>query len=360
MRGFDQRRDGLFSYVRPESRIPQGHPLRVIRTLADEALAALDDQFAALYSENGRPSIPPEQLLRALLLQAFYTIRSERQLMEQLNYNLLFRWFVGLSVDDPVWVPTVFSKNRDRLLEGDIAAAFMSTVLDLPQVKGLLSDEHFSVDGTLIKAWASMKSFRRKDGHDEPPAPGRNGERNFKGEKRSNETHASATDPDARLAKKSGGQEAKLGFTGHLLMENRNGLIVDARLTHATGTAEPEAALEMLGALPGTGKKTVGADKNYDTAAFVAASRDLGVTPHVAQNITAHRGSNIDGRTTRHDGYRISQVIRKRIEEANGWVKEVGGMAQTKFRGLGRVGWMFTLKAAAYNLIRLPRLVATG
>jgi len=360
MRGFDQRRDGLFSYVRPESRIPETHPLRVIRKLADEALAALDGQFAALYSENGRPSIPPEQLLRALLLQAFYTVRSERQLMEQLNYNLLFRWFVGLSVDDPVWVPTVFSKNRDRLLEGDIAAAFLSAVLDLPQVKGLLSDEHFSVDGTLIKAWASMKSFRRKDGQDEPPAPGRNGERNFKGEKRSNETHASTTDPDARLAKKSGGSEAKLGFTGHLLMENRNGLIVDARLTHATGTAEPEAALDMLGELPGAGKKTVGADKNYDTAAFVAASRGLGVTPHVARNITPKRGSNIDGRTTRHEGYRVSQVIRKRIEEANGWVKEVGGMAQTKFRGLDRVGWMFTFKAAAYNLVRLPRLVATG
>jgi transposase len=360
MRGFDQRRDSLFSYVRPDSRIPKDHPLRVIRALADQALNALNEQFAALYAETGRPSIPPEQLLRALLLQAFYSIRSERQLMEQLNYNLLFRWFVGLSVDDPVWVPTVFSKNRDRLLEGDIAAAFMSAVLNLPQVQGLVSDEHFSVDGTLIKAWASMKSFRRKDGNDEPPAPGRNGERNFRGEKRSNETHASTTDPDARLARKSGGQEAKLGFTGHLLMENRNGLVVDARLTLATGTAEPEAALAMLGELPGSGQKTVGADKNYDTAAFVAASRELNVTPHVAQNITAQRGSNIDGRTTRHAGYRISQVIRKRIEEANGWIKEVGGMAQTKFRGLVRVGWMFTLKAAAYNLIRLPRLLATG
>ena len=222
MRGFDERRDGLFSYVRPESRIPKNHPLRLIRTLADQALAALDTQFAQLYAANGRPSIPPEQLLRALLLQAFYTIRSERQLMEQLNYNLLFRWFVGLSVDDPVWVPTVFSKNRDRLLEGDIAAAFMTAVLTLPRVQGLLSDEHFSVDGTLIEAWASMKSFRRKDGRDEPPAPGRNGERNFRGERRSNETHASATDPDARLARKSGGQESKMGFTGHLLMENRN------------------------------------------------------------------------------------------------------------------------------------------
>lgn len=360
MRGFDQRRDGLFSYVRPESRIPREHPLRLIRRFADDALTALNEQFAALYSENGRPSIPPEQLLRALLLQAFYSIRSERQLMEQLNYNLLFRWFVGLSVDDPVWVPTVFSKNRDRLLAGDIATAFMDAVLNLPPVKTLLSDEHFSVDGTLIQAWASMKSFRRKDGKDEPPAPGRNGERNFHREKRSNQTHASTTDPDARLTKKSKGQEAKLAFTGHLLMENRNGLVVDARLTHATGTAEPETAPAMLQALPAAGHKTVGADKAYDTAAFVASSRAAGVTPHVAQNITAQRGSNIDGRTTRHAGYRISQVIRKRIEEANGWIKEVGGMAQTKLRGVKSVEWMFVFKAAAYNLIRLPRLLVTA
>ena len=360
MRGFDQRRDGLFSYVRPESRIPQSHPLRLIRALADEALRSLNDRFAALYSENGRPSIPPEHLLRALLLQAFYTIRSERQLMEQLNYNLLFRWFVGLSVDDPVWVATVFSKNRDRLLEGDIAAAFMDAVLNLPRVKALLSDEHFSVDGTLIQAWASLKRFRRKDGNDEPPAPGRNGERSFHKEKRSNETHASTTDPDARLARKSNGEGAKLAYTGHLLMENRNGLVVDACLTRATGTAEPEAALAMLKALPEAGHKTVGADKAYDTAAFVAKSRTAGVTPHVAQNINAHRGSNIDARTTRHAGYRLSQVIRKRIEEANGWIKEIAGMAQTKLRGVHRVAWMFVFKAAAYNLIRLPRLLATG
>jgi len=346
--------------VRPESRIPSQHPLRLIRAVADEALTALNEQFAALYSENGRPSIPPEQLLRALLLQAFYSIRSERQLMEQLNYNLLFRWFVGLSVDDPVWVPTVFSKNRDRLLAGDIAAAFMDAVLNLPRVKALLSDEHFSVDGTLIRAWASMKSFRRKDGSDEPPTPGRNGERNFRKDKRSNETHASTTDPDARLARKSDGEGAKLAFTGHLLMENRNGLLVDARLTRATGTAEPEAALAMLRALPAAGHKTVGADKAYDTAAFVASSRAAGVTPHVAQNISARRGSNIDGRTTRHAGYRISHVIRKRIEEANGWIKQVGGMAQTKLRGVKRVEWAFVFKAAAYNLIRLPRLLATG
>jgi transposase len=360
MRGSDVRRDGLFSYVRPESRIPANHPLRLIRNVSDEALKALDSRFAALYAENGRPSIPPEQLLRALLVQAFYSIRSERQLMEQLNYNLLFRWFVGLSVDDPVWVPTVFSKNRDRLLEGDIAAAFMDAVLNLPQVKRLLSDEHFSVDGTLVQAWASMKSFRRKDGNDEPPAPGRNGERNFHKEKRSNETHASTTDPDARLARKSNGEGAKLAFTGHLLMENRNALVVDARLTLATGTAEPEAAAAMVGDLPSGPRITLGADKAYDTAAFVAEMRRLGVTPHVAQNVNAQRGSNIDGRTTRHVGYRLSQVIRKRIEEVNGWIKEVGGMAQTKLRGVERVEWMFVFNAAAYNLIRLPRLLATG
>ena len=279
--------------------------------------------------------------------------------MEQLDYNLLFRWFVGLSVDDPVWVATVFSKNRDRLLEGDIAAAFLAAVLNLLRVKALLSDEHFSVDGTLIQAWASMKSFRRKDGADEPPSAGRNGERNFRRDKRSNETHASTTDPDARLARKSDGEGAKLAFTGHLLMENRNGLVVDARLTHATGRAEPQAALAMLGALPGAAHTTVGADKPYDIAAFVAAAR-LRVTPHVAQTISAHRGSNIDGRTTRHPGYQISQVIRERIAEANGWIKRVGGMAQTKLRGVARVEWMFQFRAAAYNLIRLPGLLATG
>jgi len=360
MRGTDHRNEKLFSYVRPDSRVPADHPLRTIRQVTDAALAALSPRFAALYSAVGRPSIPPEKLLRALLLQAFYSVRSERQLMEQLNYNLLFRWFVGLSVDEPVWVPTVFSHNRDRLLDGDIAAEFLAAVLNLPQVRELLSAEHFSVDGTLIQAWASMKSFRRKDGGDQDAGPGRNGERDFHNDKRSNMTHASTTDADARLAKKSSGSEAKLGFTGHLLMENGNGLVVDARLTHATGTAEREAALDMLGDLPAGGRVTVGADKAYDTADFVAQARALGVTPHVAQNITKQRGSNIDGRTTRHAGYRASQVIRKRIEEANGWIKEVAGMAQTKHRGLARVGWMFTLKAAAYNLVRLPKLLPTG
>ncbi|WP_158805700.1 IS5 family transposase [Acidisoma sp. L85] len=360
MRGTDYQNDKLFSYVRPDSRVPADHPLRTIRRVTDTALTALSPKFAALYPAVGRPSIPPEKLLRALLLQAFYTIRSERQLMEQLNYNLLFRWFVGLSVDEPVWVPTVFSHNRDRLLAGDVAAEFLDAVLNLPEVRGLLSAEHFSVDGTLIQAWASMKSFRRKDGNDQDAGPGRNGERDFHNDRRSNETHASTTDPDARLAKKSKGSEAKLAFTGHLLMENRNGLLVDARLTHSTGTAECKAALDMLGDLPAAARATVGADKAYDTARFVSAARDLRVTPHVAQNITAHRGSTIDGRTTRHDGYRLSQTIRKQIEEANGWIKEVAGLAQTKHRGLARVGWMFTLKALAYNLVRLPKLLPMG
>jgi transposase len=318
MRGEDQQNLTLFSYVRPDSRIPANHPLRLIRRVTDAALASLSSDFAALYASEGRPSIAPERLLRALLIQAFYSVRSERQLMEQLDYNLLFRWFVGLSVDEPVWDPSTFSKNRDRLLAGDVAAAFMAAVLNTDEVKALLSAEHFSVDGTLIQAWASMKSFRRKDGKDEPPSPGRNGERKFHKEKRSNETHASTTDPDARLYRKSRGQEAKLSFIGHLLMENRNGLIVDARLSQANGTAEPEAALAMLGDLPGEHRVTVGADKAYDTAAFVASAREINVTPHVTQNINEHRGSNIDARTTRHAGYRISLVIRKRIEEANG------------------------------------------
>jgi transposase len=360
MRGVDHHNERLFSYVRPDSRVPADHPLRAIRKITDAALARLSERFDTLYADIGRPSIAPEKLLRALLLQAFYSVRSERQLMEQMNYNLLFRWFVGLSVDEPVWVPTVFSHNRDRLLAGDIAAEFMAAVLNLPQVEGLLSTEHFSVDGTQIKAWASMKSFRRRDGNDHDSGPGRNAERDFHGEKRSNETHTSTTDPDAPLSRKSAGHEAKLAYTGHLLMENRHGLLVDTRLTLATGTAEPQAAGDMVGDLPAGGHVTIGADKAYDTAAFVARMRELGVTPHVAQNITAHRGSNIDARTTRHPGYQASQVIRKRIEEANGWIKCVAGMEQTKHRGLARVGWMFQFKAAAYNLVRLPKLMPTG
>jgi transposase len=359
MRGADQRNDTLFSYVRPDSRVPQNHPLRAIRRITDRALTSLTDRFDAMYSDVGRPSIPPEKLLRALLLQAFYSIRSERQLMEQLDYNLLFRWFVGLSVDEPVWVPTVFSKNRDRMLEGAVAAAFMDAVLNEKEVKDLLSSEHFSVDGTLIQAWASMKSFRRKDGKDEPPGPGRNGTRDFHKEKRSNETHASTTDPDARLARKGAGKEAKLSFTGHLLMENRSGLVIDTRLTPATGTSERDAAIAMLNDVPGRHRITVGADKAYDTADFIAEMRAMKVTPHVARNVNAHRGSNIDGRTTRHAGYEISQVIRKRIEEANGWIKIVTGMARTLHRGVDRVAWTFQLRAAAYDLVRLPKLLAT-
>jgi len=360
MRGEDLQNQTLFSYVRPDSRIPANHPLRTIRQITDAALTSLHDAFNAAYATEGRPSIPPERLLRALLIQAFYSVRSERQLMEQLNYNLLFRWFVGLSVDEPVWDPSTFSKNRDRLMERDVAAAFLSAVLNTEQVKDLLSSEHFSVDGTQIQAWASIKSFRRKDGDDQPPSSGRNGERDFHKDKRSNETHASATDPDARLYKKGQGKEAKLSYIGHLVMENKNGLIVDARLTQATGKAEPETALEMLAERAGKGRITVGADKAYDTAAFVAGAREINVTPHVAQNINGHRGSNIDARTTRHAGYAISQVIRKRIEEANGWIKTVGGMDRAPFKGLSRMGWMFIFKAVAYNLVRVPRLLAAG
>jgi transposase len=360
MRGEDRQNHTLFSYVRPDSRIPKNHPIRLMREITDVALKSLSDQFDAAYATEGRPSIPPERLLRALLIQAFYTVRSERQLMEQLNYNLLFRWFVGLSVDEPVWDPSTFSKNRDRLLAGDFAAAFLDAVLNTDKVKALLSDEHFSVDGTLIQAWASMKSFRRKDGQDQPPSPGRNGERDFHNDKPSNETHASTTDPQARLYRKGRGKEAKLSFIGHLLMENRNGLVVDARLTQASGTAEIETALAMLRDRAGDGRITVGADKAFDTAGFVSAARTMNVTPHVAQNINAQRGSNIDGRTTRHPGYAISQVIRKRIEEANGWVKTVAGMDRVPFRGTARMGWMFTFRSAAYNLVRLPRLLTTG
>jgi len=357
MRGSDDRSEGLFSYVSCEARVPGGHPLRAIRAIVDEALEVLSAEFEGLYARVGRPSIAPEKLLRSLLLQAFYSIRSERQLMEQLDYNLLFRWFVGLSMDAAVWDVTVFTKNRERLLAGDVAAKFLAAVLGQPRVAALLSDEHFSVDGTLIEAWASMKSFRAKDGSGTPPEPGRNGERDFHGEKRSNETHASTTDPDAQLFRKSRGQAAKLAFMGHALMENRHALVVDVRLTAATGTAEREAAVAMVEAIPGRHRITLGADKAYDTRDFVATMRELAATPHVAQN-TANRRSAIDGRTTRHPGYLVSQRIRKRIEEVFGWIKSSAGLRKTRHRGIGRVGWMFTLTAAAYNLIRLPKLLA--
>jgi transposase len=357
MRGADRQTGKLFSYASPESLVPQDHPLRAIRLLANAALDRLSAAFAAIYADTGRPSIAPEKLLRALLLQAFYSIRSERQLMEQLDYNLLFRWFVGLAMDVPVWDVTVFTKNRDRLLEGDIARGFLAAILADPEVKPLLSSEHFSVDGTLIEAWASMKSFRPRDGSGEPPQPGRNGERNFRGEKRSNETHASTTDPDARLFRKSAGQPSQLCHMAHVLMENRNGLVVDATTTTATGTAEREAAAAMVGNLPGGRRITVGGDKLFDTRDFVAEMRRLGVTPHVSQN-TKGRRSAIDGRTTRHAGHAISVRIRKRIEEVFGWIKTVGGLRQTRHRGTARVGWMFTFVAAAFNLVRIPKLLA--
>ncbi len=360
MRGEDERSGALFSYVDLEARVGRNHPLRAIRAIVNEALAALAGEFCALYSSIGRPSIPPEKLLRAMLLQAFYSIRSERQLMERLEFDLLFRWFVGIGVDDVAWDHSVFSKNRDRLLEGDIAAKFMRAVLEQPSVKRLLSTDHFSVDGTLIEAWASMKSFKPKDGSGEPPAErgGRNGETDFHGEKRSNDTHASTTDPEARLYRKGQGKEAKLCFLGHVLMENRNGLVVDACLTPADGHAERIAALHMIEPRADRPNAiTLGADKAYDAEDFVNELRAMKVTPHVAQN-TSGRCSAIDGRTTRHAGYAVSQCIRKRIEEAFGWIKTIAGQEKTKFRGRERVGWAFAFAAAAYNLIRLPKLMA--
>lgn len=359
MRGTDDRSDQLFSYVSCEARVPADHPLRPIRMIVDEALEVLSSEFEALYSRQGRPSIAPEKLLRALLLQAFYSVRSERQLMEQLDYNLLFRWFVGLPMDAVVWDVTVFTKNRERLIEGDIATKFMAAVLRQPRVKALLSDDHFSVDGTLIEAWASMKSFRPKDGGGTPPGPGRNGERDFHGEKRSNQTHASTTDPDARLARKSDGQPSKLAYMGHVLMENRHGLAVDVRLTHATGTAEREAALDMIKDRPGANNKTLGADKAYDAAEFVAQLKEAKIEPHIAQNNKGRR-SAIDDETAGQPGYRVSQQIRKRIEEVFGWMKSSAGFRKTHHRGLDRVGWTFTLTVAAYNLVRLPKLLPTG
>jgi transposase len=359
VRGSDSRTGELFSYVDLEARVRRHHPLRAIRGIVNEALSALAEDFAALYSPIGRPSIPPEKLLRAMLLQAFYSIRSERLLMERLEYDLLFRWFVGIGVDDPAWDHSVFSKNRDRLLEGDIAAKFLAAVLAHPRVKRLLSSDHFSVDGTLIQAWASMKSVKPKDGAGEPPANGggRNVEADFHGQKRSNETHASTTDPDARLYRKGRGKEAKLCFMGHGLMENRHGLLVDACLTFADGHAERVAALHMIEPHADRPQAiTLGADKAYDAEDFVNELRSMKVTPHVAQNIRG-RSSAIDGRTTRHAGYGVSQRIRKRIEEAFGWIKTVAGQDKTKFRGRDRVGWAFTFAAAAYNLVRLPKLL---
>lgn len=392
MRGTDETIGSLFSYVDLEERIPARHPLRKILQVVNDALISLDGEFAAIYADYGRPSIAPERLIRASLIQILFSIRSERQLMEQMQYNLMFRWFVGLGIDDPVWVPTVFTKNRDRLLTTEISRKFMAAILAHSEVKPLLSDEHFSVDGTLIKAWASMKSFQPKagtappdqaDGPDDPPPPpsppsditapepsqteiepmprktsrNRNAETDFRGHKRSNATHASVTDPQARLYKKSPGAGAILCFMGHTLMENRNGLIVQAEVTQADGHAERKAALEMVNRhSPGSTRRlTLGADKGYDSADFISNLRQMCVTPHVARK---SRHSAIDGRTTRHSGYAVSQKRRKKIEEPFGWAKTVGSMAQTMLRGTERLGAQFTMTMAACNLARLPKLLA--
>jgi transposase len=361
MRGDDPQQGAMFSYISPEERVPQEHPLRTIRMLVDAVLKELSPQFDRLYSQTGRPSIPPEKLLRALLLQVLYTIRSERLLMEQLDYNLLFRWFVGLNMDDPIWDASTFSKNRERLLKGEVAHAFFDQVLAQARERALLSADHFTVDGTLIEAWAGHKSFKRKEAPSPSPPPDDPGNPSidFRGERRTNATHASTTDPEARLYKKVKGQEAKLAYLGHALMENRHGLVVDTRVTQATGTAEREAAVAMAEAIPGQQRVTLGADKNYDTCDCVRELRELRVTPHVAQN-TSGRSSAIDGRTTRHPGYAVSQRKRKCVEEIFGWMKTVGLLRKTRYRGLARVGWMFTFAAAVYNLVRMRTLAAVA
>jgi len=356
MRGGEREPGSMFSYVPLERRVPRDHPLRPMRAMVDGALAELSPRFSAIYAKTGRPSIPPERLLRALLIQLLYSVRSERMLMEQLEYNLLFRWFVGLGMDDAVWDATVFTKNRDRLLAGDVAQAFFERVVEQARKKKLLSAEHFTVDGTLVEAWASHKSFQPRQGGGGPSDddPG-NPSVSFRGEKRSNETHLSTTDPEARLTRTKG-KEAKLAYQGHVLMENRHGLVVDARLTQASGYAERETALAMAEAIPGRRRITLGADRGYDAREFIERLRSLHVTPHVAQN-TTHRRSAIDERTTQHAGYGESQRRRKRVEEVFGWMKTIGLMRKTRHRGVARVGWMFLFTAAVYNLVRMRTLL---
>jgi transposase len=359
MRGQDNQQSDMFSYLSPEQRVRQDHPLRAIRAMADLALWSMSSRFDEMYSQTGRPSIPPEKLLRAQLLQMLYSIRSERLLMEEIDYSVLFRWFVGMNMDEPVWDVTVFTKNRDRLLDGDVAREFLCEVVKQAQERQLTSDEHFTVDGTLVEAWASLKSFQRKDGKNPPPDDPGNPTVDFHGEKRSNQTHGSTTDPDALLARKGNGKEAKLSYNGNLLVENRNGLIITTELFQANGTAERDAALVMLERLPGEKRVTVGADKAYDTKDFVAECRNIKVTPHVAQNVKRSGGSAIDERTTRHAGYAISQKKRKRIEESFGWLKTIALMRKVRHRGVHKVGWVFTFAAAAYNLVRMRNLLAS-
>lgn len=358
MRGDDRQQADMYSYLSPEQRVRESHPLRKIRAMADKALTSMSDRFDGMYAKTGRPSIPPEKLLRAQLIQMLYSIRSERLLMEEIDYNILFRWFVGMNLDEPVWDATVFTKNRNRLLEGDVAREFLGEVVTQAQAKGLTSDEHFTVDGTLIEAWASLKSFQRKDQKNPPPPddPG-NPTVNFHGEERRNETHESATDPDALLARKGNGKEAKLSYNGNLLTENRNGLIVNTEVFQANGTAERDAALVMLEQIPGVERVTVGGDKGYDTKDFVAECRHLKVTPHVSQNVNRKGGSAIDSRTTRHEGYAISQRKRKRIEECFGWLKTIALVRKVRHRGIEKVSWVFTFAAAAYNLVRMRNLL---
>jgi transposase len=344
----------MWSYVSDEDRIPQDHPLRAMSEVVNSILREMSPHFASLYADSGRASVPPERLLRALLLQMFYSIRSERMLVEQLQYNILFRWFVGLHMDEPVWHPTTFTKNRERLLEGDTAREFFDRVIAHARKKRLMSDEHFTVDGTLIEAWAGQKSFRPKDGPPGGPA-GKNPDVDFSQAPRRNDTHASTTDPDARLYRKSKAQEARLCYSGHVLMENRNGLVADVRLTTATGTAEREAALEMAASITTPRQVTLGGDKGYDVSSFTQGLRDLRITPHIASR---SQHSSIDRRTTRHDGYEISQRKRKRVEEIFGWMKTVGGFRKTRHRGRERVNWMFTLTAAAFNLTRIRTMEA--